>query len=284
MEPTTAVPASVPKTRNYWQAQGLAELALSEFQAATAENDLAGQRRAFYQLASYYGRTMHILRSALKRGNEPLAEAAMSNLVTLHRPLTQMHRRAPDDVPVTLTLDRKARDVFVRDLIVRVLAESGRPLGWETVYQRVNDLDIMGTIRKGTVQRHLKNLIETGHVERVEGGYRRADRVYAELAVDALSLRALVGEEHYQGLVAADFRGLREISSRQGVFVQQFMALTGLSEAGALQFVGVVSTLLDTQPKGGSACGHADQVNKTHYIKGEEYGNENFQGSLVFHF
>jgi hypothetical protein len=43
--------------RAYWQAQGIAELSLSRFVQATEADDRPAQRRAFYLLANYYGRT-----------------------------------------------------------------------------------------------------------------------------------------------------------------------------------------------------------------------------------
>jgi len=116
------------RMRNYWQAQGIAELALGQFATATEEGDRAGQRRAFYLLAGYYGRTCRIAQSALADRREPLAQAALRNLIALHRPLTQMHRTAPGAVPLALILDRSARDQFARDLIVRVLSESHESL------------------------------------------------------------------------------------------------------------------------------------------------------------
>ena len=91
MESAGTAPTSAPRTRGYWQAQGLAELALSEFHVAQANGDRQALRRAFYRLASYYARTLNILRSALSRGNAGLARAAMSNLLALHRPLARMH-------------------------------------------------------------------------------------------------------------------------------------------------------------------------------------------------
>src|SRR5262249_59930270 len=112
------------RARTYWQAQGIAELALSQFQTATEQGDRSGQRRAFYLLAGYYGRTRSILHGALADRREPLAQAALRNLITLHRPLTQMHRTASDVVPLALLLERTARDDFARDLVVRVLNES----------------------------------------------------------------------------------------------------------------------------------------------------------------
>ena len=93
-EQSTAAPR--PTGRTYWQAQGIAEIALSRFGLASEQGDRAAERRAFYMLARYYGRTRRIVRSALASGKEPLAQSALRNLVALHRPLTQMHRTAPD--------------------------------------------------------------------------------------------------------------------------------------------------------------------------------------------
>src|SRR4051794_28274238 len=99
-------PAARETGRSYWQAQAVAELALGQFTLATEQKDHAAQRRAFYLLAGFYGRTRRILRTALASAKEPLAQAALRNLVALHRPLTQMHRAAPTAVPLALILDR----------------------------------------------------------------------------------------------------------------------------------------------------------------------------------
>ena len=99
---------TVTKRRQYWQAQSLAEMALAEFEEALRTGDSAVQRREFYLLANYYGRTLRILRNALSNGKEPLAQAALQNLVALHRPLAKMHSESPGSVPLALSLDRQA--------------------------------------------------------------------------------------------------------------------------------------------------------------------------------
>src|SRR5215467_15534396 len=73
---------------SYWQAQGVAELALSQFDTGLTQDDRAAERQAFYTLAHYYQRTRTIVRQALTSRREPLAQAALRNLVVLHRPLT----------------------------------------------------------------------------------------------------------------------------------------------------------------------------------------------------
>jgi len=248
MNQETDAPTTTPTRRHYWEAQSLAELALAEFNEATKQGDVAWQRREFYILANYYGRTLRILRTALRNGKEPLAQAALQNLVTLHRPLTQMHGESPHSVPLALSLDRQGRDDFVRDLIVRVLAESPEMLSTSEVIERVNDLDLLGTIRKGTVQRHLKSLVASGFAERNEDRrYARSHRVYSELDLDALSLRAMIGPDLYEKFQDAGFLNLYEVDARQGVFRKQFSTITGLDDSKTVDlFLNATAALLDT--------------------------------------
>src|SRR5215471_1818471 len=128
----------------YWQAQGVAELALSQFDTGMTQGDRAAERQAFYTLAHYYQRTRTIVRQALTSHREPLAQAALRNLVVLHRPLAHMHRSAPKVVPLSMALERQDRDSMVRDLVVRVLSESPEPLAAATVLERVNEMDALG--------------------------------------------------------------------------------------------------------------------------------------------
>ena len=256
-EMTTA--KTTTKRRQYWQAQSLAEMALAEFEKAVNTGDSAMQRREFYILANYYGRTLRILRTALNSGKEPLAQAALQNLVALHRPLARMHSESPGSVPLALSLDRQGRDDLVRDLVVRVLSESPEPLKIETVIDRVNHLDILGTIRKGTVQRHLKNLVDSGFAVRKTGLYARSKRAYSELDLDALSLRAMTGPELYEKFRDAGFINLYEVDARQSVFREQFAPITGLEDpATANLFLNASATLLDSLAEGTSAWHHND--------------------------
>jgi hypothetical protein len=108
----------------YWQAQGIAELALSQFEEAVRREDSPAERREFYTLASYYQRTRRIVRSALAGRREPLAQAALHNLVVLHRPLMHMHAAASRTIPLSMVLEREDFDEIVRDLVVRALGET----------------------------------------------------------------------------------------------------------------------------------------------------------------
>src|SRR5262252_7027336 len=134
---------------SYWEAQGVAELALSQFDAGLTQDDRAAERQAFYTLAHYYQRTRTIVRQALTSRREPLVQAALRNLVVLHRPLTHMHRSAPKAVPLSMALERQDRDSIVRDLVVRALSESPEPLSESSVVERVNELDALGGAAPG---------------------------------------------------------------------------------------------------------------------------------------
>lgn len=262
LEPTAPEHTATPPTsgRRYWEAQGLAELVLSEFGAAVEQQDEAGQRRAFYRLASYYGRTHRIARTALVGGRGPLATAALRNLLALHRPLISMHRVAPRTVPIALTLDRDARDRFCRDLIVRVLAESPTPLDVTSVVERVNALDLLG-VRPGTVERHLRALVETGFAQQVARQpvqYARTTRPYSELDLDAYSLRVLLGEELYQRCASAGFRSLSDVDGQRAGFGAHLAGLTGLDEESARLFADVAHALVDARTEVASAWHHAD--------------------------
>jgi superfamily II DNA or RNA helicase len=258
-EPGGAVTEPAPR-RRYWEAQGLAELVLSEFRAAAERGDAAGQRQAFFHLATYYGRTHRILRTALEGGRDALATAAMRNLLALHRPLTFMHRASPHTVPITLTLDREARDQFCRDLIVRVLTESVTPLDLAGLVERVNALDLLG-VRAGAVERHLRDLVETGFAERVAGRptrYARVNRPYHELDLDGHSLQALLGAALYQQCVAAGFRTLADVDGQRASFCDLFARLTGLNVETARLFADVSHTLVEARTGAVSAWHHAD--------------------------
>jgi len=230
--------------RSYWQAQGIAELSLSQFSAA-ADAPVAPQRRAYYTLAGYYGRTRQIVRTSIAGRREPLAQAALQNLITMHRPLVLMHHAAPDAVPLALILERAARDDMARDLVVRVLNDSSDALPETTILSRVNELDVLGPIKPGTVHRHLGDLEASGHVTRSRDGFARASRTYTELDADAASLGALFDPDLYARFEAAGFRGLHDVDARQDAFRETVMDATSLGSQPADLVIEVVTTLSD---------------------------------------
>jgi len=248
--------------RTYWQAHALVELEQEEFAAAVAADDAARQRSAYYRLAVYHGRTISILRSALNAGREALAQAAMRNLAALHRAMMQMHRQAPHSAPVALLLDRRGRDDFARDLVVQALQEAAAPLDLDALLRRVNDLDVIGVAR-ATVQRHLKDLVESGHAALAEprpARYVRTQRTYTGMDTDIPSLRALLGDDLHIRFAAEGVNGLSAVVARPRTFQAQFSQLTGMSEASGALFVDLVATLLEVRAPAAGAWSCADLV------------------------
>jgi hypothetical protein len=283
---TDVAPAPRAKPHTYWQAQGIAELALHSFALATENGDIRGQRRAFYELAGYYGRTRRILWSALTSGKEPLAQAALRNLLAMHRPLTQMHRTAPETVPLALVLDRDSRDELTRDLVVRVLDESPTPLPEATIVERVNELGILGTVAAAAVRRHLADLSATGHAVRSAAGYARSSWAYGETDLDSASLKALCGPDLHGRMAEAGFRGLSDLEARPADFRAWYTGATSFSpETGGL-VIQVATTLLDTRPPEASGWGHADLLSSPYPrpYQHEAYAvfrGAGYQGQLV---
>jgi superfamily II DNA or RNA helicase len=248
--------------RQYWEAEGFVALEQGIFNNALAEENVEHQRNAYFRLAVYHGRTQSILRSALKSQKEPLAQAAMRNLATLHRAMMVMHKKSPHNVPVAMVLDRHGRDEFVRDLVMRTLKETAAALDLERIIQRVNDMDVMD-VAKGIAVRHLKNLIDTGHVEIVgqrPTQYRSSQRVYTEMDLDGPSLRSLVGDETYRSLNQEGFQGLNDVLMRQVGFREAFTNITGFDETSAALFIDLVKTLLEDWSEGASHWNYSDLI------------------------
>lgn len=274
--------------RTYWQAQALVDLEQGEFANALDQGSEAHQRSAYYRVAVYHGRTIYILRSSLNPHKEALAQAAMRNLATLHRAMMQMHHQAPHQVPVALMLDRPGRDEFARDLVMKVLQESSEPVDLNGVAARVNDMDVVG-VAKGTVQRHLKDLVQSGHILAVGQQptlYQQSQRTYTAIDLDAPSLRALVGPDLHQSLSAAGYRGLSDIEDRQSTFRDLFCQLTGLGQTSAALFVDLVATLVEHRVAATSPWTFTDLVGSPYprpyqyeaYAVFRGYG---YQGQLV---
>ena len=257
-----SIPAVLPRRRRgYWQAEGLIAEGMSRFQQATALGDPVLQRRVFYRLASYYGRTLHILNSALSGRNEDLAQAALHNLLALHRALYHMHRSTPDAVPLPLPFHLDDRNDFVRDIMVRVLAESPSPLETRAIAERVNHLHMLGRVPMTAVRDHLTDLEATGHVLAEGGYYSRTHRPYVELDMDVVGLRAVSGPAIHGSLAVRGFPGLRDVDDRPRAFVADLQETAGLEqhETGRL-FVEACRTILGTTVGESSVWRFADLI------------------------
>jgi hypothetical protein len=185
-----------------------------------------------------------------------------------------------------VALERAARDDLTRDLVVRVLGESPEPLPEATVVERVNELDVLGTVAPGTVRRCLGDLVASGHAERSPAGFARARRAYTELDVGAASLEALLGPELHARLAADGFRGLSDIEARQDEFRQRFARATSLGPATADLVVEAAATLLDTRPPDPTGWRHEDLLNSPYprpyqYEAYAVFRGSGYQGHLV---
>ncbi len=256
-----AMPAAPVRRRGYWQAQGLIERELSRFQAAVEQQNIEAQRRAFFHLANYHGRTLHIINTSLHATNDALAQSALHNLMALHRALTHMHRANPDSIPVAMVLPAAARHTFVRDLVIRVLHESSEPLSVQQLAGRVSHLDMLGKVTEKEIHHALKELVHTTHVIRRDGHYGRGQRPYTELDWNTLSLHALTGDELYPRFAAAGFPGLTDIDDKSSAFCELFGPFSNLTDpATACLFVETVRTVLSTTAAETSVWRHADLI------------------------
>ncbi len=235
----------------YWQAQGLVELALSRFQAAVEAGRADRQRSAFYRLAGYHGRTLRVLNSGLHRQDEALVQIALHNLLSLHRGMMQMHRTAPHTIPLPLALSEHSRDDFVRDLVMRVLAETPPALPPTDIHQRANHLDLLGSIAEDHVHQHLQTLARAQHVEAEDDGYVRTNRAYIELDKDVAGLRALIGRTFFARFAEAGYGSLESIDERATAFRADFSELTGHRDPHTTElFLNTVHMLVDTSVAG----------------------------------
>ena len=245
MEPgsITQAPASSTPFGRYWQAQGLADMLQHEFDEAQRQGKPAVMRERFYLLANYYTRTVAILRYALKARREPLAQAALHNLIALHKSLTYMYKVAPGTVPSTLTLSREVRPRLLENLIVQVLQEAAQALDVTTITRSVNDLDVLTVASEKLILRHLNNLISTGHVQQLDNKYGRTTRAYSSIDLDQAGMQTLVGPVLYPQLDQAGFHGLSDITTRKDAFRGFFEGLTGFSDGTAALLLAATEAL-----------------------------------------
>ncbi len=226
-EDLTAKPAA--HRPGYWQAEGLVAKGWTRFEAATAAGNPSRQRSAFFQLAKYQGKTLHILQTAVSTQNENLVQAALHNILTLHGGLMHMHRTAPDIIPLPLLIGEDDREAFTSDLVMRALGESGNPLDLPSITARAQHLDMLGRLKEVEIEGTLERLLAAGHIRAEGDGYVTTSHPYTELDLDTQSLRALLCEESYARFHDAGFRQITEIDGRFATFQTEFPEFTGMT-------------------------------------------------------
>ena len=263
MEPVSDQPVTtnaIPVGR-YWQAQGLSEMLQSEFDKDFQQSSATGMRERFYLLANYYTRTLAILRSALNSRRESLAQAALQNLIALHKALTYMHRTAPKVIPSILSLNRNVRTRLMEDLIVREIHNAPKPLDEATIKRVVNELDVLTDANDTTIRRHLNNLVSTGHLKLTDKGYSPSDRPYSYLNLDRIGLELLLAPIMLHEFDDAGYQGLNDVTTRKNEF-RRFFAGIGFSNQVAALFTGVCEVFngLSEEEAAFSAWRYADLI------------------------
>ncbi|GAC1455514.1 MAG: hypothetical protein PVSMB2_07010 [Ktedonobacteraceae bacterium] len=268
MEPEsiTQAPASSTPPGRYWQAQGLADMLRHEFDEAQRLGKPAVMRERFYLLANYYTRTVAILRYAFKARREPLAQAALHNLIALHKSLNYMYKIAPGTVPSTLTLSRNVRPRLIENLIVQVLQEAAQALDVTTIMRGVNDLDLLAGASEKLIRRHLNNLLSTGHLQHLDNTYVRTTRAYSSVDLDQAGMQTLVGPILYPQLDQGGFHGLSDITARKDDFRVFFENLTGFSDGTAALLLAATEALEGppNETKQFSPWRHGDLIGSPH--------------------
>ncbi len=233
--------------KGYWQAEGFIQQRLSHFQAAAEAGHVDRQRSNFYTMANYHGRTLHVLNNSLHKQDEFLVQVALHNLTALHVAMMTMHRAAPHHIPLPVVLSEHSRDEFVRDLIMRTLAETPPALTLTAVHERANYLNLWGHIPEEQISHLLRTLVQAQHVETRKNGYVRTDHPYAELDKNVASLRALIGRTFFAQFARAGFDSLRTVDEQTAIFKQTFPQLTGLIDPHTIElFLHIIHMLLDT--------------------------------------
>ena len=265
-EPVAVTVATPRPGRQYWEAQGLTDIVVPEFEAAFAADRTDQMRAAFYMLAGYRARTITIFRWAFNHRREALAQATLRNLIALHNGLRKMREVAPASVPHSLALGRSGRVRLTHDLVARALAESDRPLDVRNVTERVNRLSQVAPLKPDRIREHLKELVDTGHVERKGNGYHRTKRPYFEVNQDHAALEALAGPSIYAQLEEHGFRGLADLGARRAEFRSLLSDLTGFGDATAALLLAAVLVMIEREPgaAGRGPWGAADLIGSSY--------------------
>jgi len=249
MEPSSAFVCelSTNKPKNYWDAQVFASNLHREFEELQAKDDDVGMRRSFYLLTRYYGRTLYILRSAVKTGKKELITATIQNLIALHEPLHHMHETAPETIPFVITLDQETRIKLLDDLIINRLQESTEPLTVIELAKQIDERRSIIRLKPAEIQKNLNQLIETGHVKETDKGYERTIHGYSPLNMDQAALQALLGTEIYRDFQRGGFHGLEDIIQRRTEFLEFFDRFSGCGQDIAKLFTAAALELTESQ-------------------------------------
>ena len=268
MEPHADLICDIPTvgtSTEYWQAQKFASTLHMEFEELQRVNDIAGMRQRFYTLARYYGKTVNILRSALRKRNEGLVNAALHNIIALHEPMHHMHTLAPEAVPLVITLEEETRGKLTEDLIVKTLQGKTAPMNLKEIRAGIIDDHFMVRVSEKRLLSYTEVLKEQGYIEARDGGYIRTNRRYSALNINTASLRALLGDNIYQKFEKGGYPDLSSMLKRRGAFLDFFQRFSGCSSEMGDLFIGVAIELTGYEEEGqvSPQWDYVDLINST---------------------
>ncbi|MBN2334449.1 DEAD/DEAH box helicase family protein [Candidatus Bathyarchaeota archaeon] len=291
MEPLSAlscvIPAAGAPPRNYWVAYNFASRLHNDFIRHREDANQKGMVQCFYLLARYYGRTLGILRDALRRGNEELVNATLRNLVILHQPLYLMRDVAPTDIPLVLTLNKNTSEHFFRDILMEALSDADSSITLEALIEHAQEMHLIHRMEKQIVLTHIENLVSRGHVRQTGERYRIESIPYNYLNMDHANLEALLGTRIYREFEENGFLGLSDIVNRKNAFRTFFQRFSGCSPDMADLFIAAATEITRPIQLGRSQLWqYADIIGSPHprpyqrdaYAIFKGYG---YQGALI---
>jgi hypothetical protein len=229
---------------DYWRADDVVEAALGRFQRAVEADRPDRQRSAYYRLAKYQARTVHILHSGFDSTDEALVQAALHNLMALQRGLLAMQQQATLPLPLPVLLGEEAQESLTSDLIMRVLKESGGALTVDGLVARLTNLDLLGPVEPADITDNLERLLQAHYVTEQEGRYSATTRPYNEIDLNMRLLRGLLGPRLYPKFHKARIRRLSHVNARPGIVAEVFAPLTGMTDPATRELFAQTCALL----------------------------------------
>ena len=124
----------------------------------------------------------------------------------------------------------------------------------------------MAPLKPDRIREHLKELVDSGHVERKGNGYHRTKRPYFEVNQDHAALEALVGPRIYAELEEHGFRGLGDLAARRGRFRSLVLEPKGFGDETAALLLAAVLVMIEREPgaAGRGPWGAADLIGSSY--------------------
>lgn len=227
-----------------WEAQSFAARIHREFESSLEKGLTAGMKSRFYALFEYYEHAVQSLRFALKNKNAAGIVSSLRSLIALNAPLSYMHSKAPESIPLHIAVDSGLKGKLIRDLLIKAQEDATNPMNATELTEYVNNHQFLQEITRRTIEHHLNHLVESGHLSKSNGEYNRTNRTHMSTNLDDASLQALLGHDLYAKFERHGFPGLSNIENRTTDFKDFFEDLTDTGELVSELFLGTITDLL----------------------------------------